>query len=154
MRINKAVVPIVSSMLFGCASPYVVPEGAAIAYVKSDIISGSSRHDSIGIFVSNEKCSRSKGDILFSILNSKSTPAGFVKIAANRTLQLRYLENAPGGDICHIPIQVKLEEGKHYSLVGGVDYKSGPIPILTGARICRFGVQDETKVAVPLEKCF
>jgi hypothetical protein len=42
-------------------------------------------------------------------------------------------------------MEVKLDEGKAYSLEGGFAYESGPIPILTGTRMCRFGLKDDVE---------
>jgi hypothetical protein len=36
-----------------------------------------------------------------------------------------------------------LEAGKSYTLLGGFDYQSGLIPILSGTRMCRFAIQDD-----------
>lgn len=68
---------------------------------------------------------------------------GYVKIAANQLLRLEHIEAASGGRTCNISLDVNLEREGNYSLIGGFGYESGPIPILTGTRICKFGVQDD-----------
>lgn len=157
MQSRTLITSLMLPILFGCASQsyrYVISEGAATANLRSVISGGSSRHDSIDIYASEGTCSATERGSLFHIKKSKSDPDGFVKVAANQPLRLQYREDISGGDTCHITIEVNLEEGKSYSLVGGLEYKSGPIPILTDTQMCRFGVQDDkTRMLVPFKKC-
>jgi len=150
-------IPTTYVTLFRCASPlpkYVAQESAAIASLKSDIDGAYSHNDSIDIYVSEGTCSKGKNASLFSVRKSKSVPEGFVKVAANRPLGLRYSEIASGGRTCNVTVEVNLKEGKSYSLVGGFDYKSGPIPTFSDTRMCRFGVQNtETRMPVPIKRC-
>lgn len=158
MQSRILITSLILPILFGCASQtnkYVVSERAATANLRSVISGADSRHQSIDIYASEGTCDiaplRGK---LFQIKKSKSDPEGFVKVAANQPLRLQYVEDASGGRTCNIVLEVNLEEGKSYSLVGGFDYESGPIPILTGTRMCRFGVQDDkTQIIVPFKKC-
>jgi predicted small lipoprotein YifL len=134
--------------LAGCASEpplaqYAGPEDAATSNLKSEIGGGGGRNESINVYVTEGRCGDAKRKKLFNIRDSKSNPAGFVKIAANQPLRLEYIETASGGRTCNISLDVDFESGKSYSLVGGFAYKSGPIPILTGTRMCQFGVQDD-----------
>lgn len=145
-------------ILFGCASQlskYVVSEGAATANLRSVISGADSRHDSIDIYASEGTCDAATGrGTLFHIKKSKSDPDGFVKVAANQPLRLQYREDISGGRACSITLEVNFEEGKSYSLVGGFEYESGPIPILTGTRMCQFGVQDDkAQMPMPFKKC-
>lgn len=129
-------------------------KGTATANLRSVISGTDSRHESIDVYASEGTCSATKRGNLFYIKKSKSNPEGFVKVAANQPLLLQYIEDASGGRSCNITLEVNLEEGESYSLVGGFAYQSGPIPILTGTRMCRFGVQDDkTLMPVPFKKC-
>jgi hypothetical protein len=137
-------VSVAAALLSGCATPkppYAPPEGAPTANLKSAISGANSRNESIGIGVVEKE--KREPSPLFSIYKSESQPAGYVKVPANEPLILHYYETASGGRICKLTIQVTLETGKNYSLVGGGTYQSGPIPVLMGTRGCEFGVVDD-----------
>jgi hypothetical protein len=145
-------IAIVTALLSGCATaPYVIPEGASFANLKNTISGTQNYRESIDIgIVDPEKKIPAR---LFYIYKSTSKPEGYVKVPANEPLQLYYDETASGGRSCKITIQVRLEEGKNYVLVGGFTYKSGPIPILMGTRGCEFGlIDEETKLPVPVRR--
>lgn len=136
------------AVLAGCASEppppqYAAPEGAVTADLKSEIWGAESHNESINVYVLEGRCGDANRKKLFAVRYSKSNPVGFVKVAANQPLRLEYIETAAGGDTCNISVDVAFERGKSYSLVGGFAYKSGPIPILTGTRMCQLGVQDD-----------
>jgi hypothetical protein len=138
----------VLAFLAGCVSQpplprYSAPDGAATANLKSEIWGANSRNESIDVFVSEGRCDDAKRKKLFNIRDSKGDPSGYVKVAANQALRIEYVEVASGGRTCNISLDVNLEGGKNYSLVGGFEYKSGPIPVLTGTRMCQLGVQDD-----------
>jgi len=135
-------------ILAGCASSppiprYAVPEGVPIADLRSEIWGATDRNESIEVYVSEGGCGETQRQRLFYIRNSKSDPVGSLRVEAGRPLTLEYVESASGGRSCHIALGANLEAGKSYSLAGGFDYKRGPIPILTGTRMCRFAVQDD-----------
>lgn len=139
------------ALLAGCADlpQYVAPEHGATANLKSEIEGGDGMNDSINLYVSEGSCADPNRKALFYIRDSQSKPAGFQKIVANQPVRLVYVETMSGGRTCAISLDVVFEAGKNYSLVGGFAYKAGPIPILTGTRMCQFGVQnDADKVLV------
>lgn len=139
-------------ILFGCTS-YVVERGAATANVRSLVPKQSSRpiyYDRIFIFAAEGKCgSDSERKVLFekSFSKSESSPDGYVKVAANRPIRLKYVDIT--GDKCAGELEVSLEEGKSYSLEGGPYYREK-----TGKWGCFFGVvDDETQQDVPETQC-
>lgn len=144
---------IIATMLHGCATPppqYVLPSGIPYANITSAIDGAYDRHDSIDIYVTDKNGTSRGSKHLFAIAKSKNFPAGYVKVPANQPLTLSYSEAASGGRYCQISIEVSLEQGKNYSLVGGFEYEKGPIPIFTGTRKCRFGVKDDmTGMLIP-----
>ena len=144
---------IVAATLCGCATPippYSLPQNVPSASLRSEIKGAYSRHDSIDIYLFDSNGTPPGDRILFSIKDSVSKPTGYVQVPANVPLRLEYFEGISGGGYCKLNIGVRLEQGKSYSLVGGFDYKKGPIPIFTDTRKCKFGVVDEeTKMLVP-----
>ena len=154
-KIAAAVIAAIPAFLAGCASEppitqYVASEGAGTANLRSAIQGADSRNESINVFVLEGSCGDAKRKKLFHVRESKSEPLGYVKVPANQPLRLEYAEDASGGRTCNIALDVNLEAGKSYSLVGGFAYKSGPIPIITGTRMCKFGVlEDAEKMPVP-----
>ena len=140
-------------LLSGCATPrppYAPAEGTPTANLKSSIRAPSSRNESIDIGVVEEN--KRMPTRLFAIDKWTSKPAGYQKVPANEPLILTYFENSSGAPICRVTIQVVLDAGKSYTLVGGETYKPNPLPLLRGIRGCEFGfVDDETQKLVPAE---
>jgi hypothetical protein len=137
----------IATVLYGCATPqppYAIPPGIPYANLKSSISGAYGRYESITISVFDKNASPPGDRKLFSIAKSVSTPAGYVKVPANQPVTLTYYESASGGRYCQLFAQVNLEPEKNYSLVGGFEYEKGPIPILTGTRKCKFGVENDT----------
>jgi hypothetical protein len=156
MTITKfTVLGLIASFLYGCATPtpqYTLPPNVSSASLKSAVQGADSRHESIDVFLVDHTAAPPGLRRLFSIHRSKSTPNGYVQVPANVPLRLTYSEAASGGRYCRIDIQVTLEQGRMYSLVGGFTYDRGPIPVLTDTRKCRFGVVDElTNTPVPYQ---
>lgn len=154
-KIAAGVIAAIPAFLAGCASQppipqYVVPDDAVTANLTSEILGADSRNESIAVYVLDGRCGDAQRKKLFYVRESKSEPAGYLKVPANQPLRLEYAEDASGGRTCNIALDVNLEAGKSYSLVGGFAYKSGLIPIITGTRMCKFGVQDDAdKSPVP-----
>lgn len=144
---------IVAATLCGCATPippYSLPQNVPSATLKSSITGAYELFESIDILLFDSNGTPSGNRMLFSVKGSVSKPTGYVQVPANVPLKLVYSEVASGGRFCKLNINVTLEQGKSYSLVGGFAYEKGPIPILTGTRKCKFGVVDEeTKLLVP-----
>lgn len=148
-NVSAVIVTAILSILAGCASSsrqiprYAAPQGAPSADLRSEIWGATDRNESIEVYVSEGRCGESNRKRLFYVRNSKSDPVGSVKVEANQPLRFEYVEAASGGRSCHIALEANLEAGKSYSLIGGFEYQSGAIPILTGTRMCRFAVQDD-----------
>lgn len=146
-------VSLAAALLSGCATPqppYAPAEGTPTANLKSNINAPSSRSESIDIGVVEEN--KRMPTRLFAIDKWISKPAGYQKVLAGEPLILTYFENSSGAPICRVTIQVVLEAGKSYTLVGGETYTPNPIPLLRGTRGCKFGVMDdETSKPVPAQ---
>lgn len=146
---SAAVLSAILSILAGCTTSYrpvpsyAAPAGGPSAEVKSAIRGASMRRESIEVYVSQGSCGGTERKRLFYIVDSKSDPVGAVKVEADQTLKFDYVEAASGGRSCNISLEATLEAGKSYTLMGGFDYKSGLIPILSGTRMCRFAIQDD-----------
>lgn len=145
MRLKLLTCLLAIHFISGCASPpppYKLAEGASHAHLQSALRGAYDRQESIDVYLEEGKCSSMSRQQLFTVRKSISRPEGGIKVLANKPLQLVYDESASGGRSCHIEMAVTLEAGKNYSLIGGFDYKEGPIPVLLGTRMCRFGVKD------------
>lgn len=143
MKSKALITVLMLPVLFGCAAipKYVVSEGTATANLKSAIVLRPG--DSLNVYASNGTCVTAKGrnELLFT----KEDSNGYKKVVANEPLRLAY---------CGIRLEVTLEEGKSYSMVGGVSYESGAIPILSGREVCRAGViDDKTRELIPAKRC-
>jgi hypothetical protein len=141
----------VTGLLAGCVTVthdttprYVLPDGAPYAMLKTAMTGISGRHESVSVEVFDGECGSLTRKKLFYISDSKSWPEGYVKVVAGKPLILKYYETAAASQSCEILMQVQLQEGKNYSLVGGPSFKDGVIPILPGKRMCQFGVKDES----------
>lgn len=154
--LKNIVLLIVVVTLCGCAAPpakYVLPEGIPFANLKSTLSSGFGMNESAAVFLVSDNSIDPKHRTLFSIKDGKSDPSDYIRVPADIPLHINYYESIAGGRYCKIDIQVKFEEGNKYYLTGGMDYKKGPIPILTGVRGCKLGVVDEaTNLSVPISK--
>jgi hypothetical protein len=137
---------ILATGLYGCATPappYALSANAPYANLKSAISGADNRNESIQIYLLDTSIAPHQRGKLFSIAKSVSTPAGYVKVAANEPLVIFYEEAASGGRTCQLSLKATLEQGKDYSLVGGFVYESGPIPILTGTRKCQLSIKND-----------
>jgi len=153
-KISSALVPaIILAILAGCSHTpsyprYAAPEGVSTADLKNAISGATGRNESITVYVDEGNCANTQRKQLFQMRSGASDPVGTVKVAADQPLQLHYFEQASGNRTCNISLDVKLEAGKSYSLVGGFAYKSGLIPFLPGTRMCRFAVQDDADKSI------
>ena len=146
---NKLVLfSVLAASLGGCAAPvasYVIPNDIPSANIKSNIRGAGNLTESIDIYLFDKNGDPPGQRHLFAIKKSKSQPEGYVKVPANTPLNFSYYESVSGGRECKLFKKATLDQDKNYILVGGFDYESGPIPILTGTRKCKFGVVEETK---------
>lgn len=135
-----------AGVLAGCATPipYQLPQGVPVALIKSDISGAYGMNDSLDINVLEGQC---RGAItrkrLFAIHNSVSKPAGYVQVPANQPIRLQYSEGLAGGRWCSVTVETVLEEGKTYSLKGGLSYTTGILPIFVRPDKCSFGIEDD-----------
>ena len=135
----------IANLLSGCVTPpprYALSQDQPYANLKSGISQSMSRHESIGIYVFEGVCGAGEKKSLFEISMSRTTPNDYVKVAAGKPLRLQYHENASGGRFCQVAIEVTLEPGKSYSVVGGTHFEKGLIPFLP-SRMCQFGVVND-----------
>ena len=151
MNKNLGLTFLVASVLLGCAAPSaqpILPDGVPFARLKSTLRSGSSRRESLRVFIADGECGVKGNSMLFSVKGTDSKPEGFVKVPSGKPLRIDYDEEASGGRNCKISLYVTLENDKDYALVGGADSKPGLIPILTDTRICSFGIRNEITSAL------
>ena len=142
-------------MIVGCATPMqnyaLQSESQPYAEVRSNIDGAYGRNELIQVFVMGEGgCGMFNFDHitnqkrLFAIKKSNSEPQGYLRVAVDKPLRLRYYEETSGGGACEIMLEAKFESGQKYSIIGGFEYKDGVIPILTGTRSCSFAVMNES----------
>lgn len=151
MKYEFLSVCVIILLLAGCSTPVqkytLANESQPYAELQSQVHGAES---SIQIYVMGEGgCGFFNFDhiknqrVLFSIENSTVEPQGYIRVAVDKPLRLRYMENIPGGRECEFMIETKLEAGKKYTLYGGFQYKDGFIPILLGSRSCNLGVRSD-----------
>ncbi|MEA9555494.1 hypothetical protein VC273_06025 [Xanthomonas nasturtii] len=71
------------------------------------------------------------------------------RVTALKPLRFYYREYASLGRKCEIVFDTVLLPEHTYELRGGYEYDEGPIPILTGTRMCRFILVDTTTKQSP-----
>lgn len=146
MKPSILYVPCVLLNLSGCVTPppqYHHPDNTPYATIQSSINGAYDIFESIDIYMTRNDVPQRKY-LLFSIHKSLSKPSGYIRVPANQKITFEYDEVASGGRTCNIPYVATLKEGHQYSLVGGFAYKNGLIPIISGYRLCQFGITEDT----------
>jgi hypothetical protein len=143
-------------VLAGCATTPMTmavdpPPEAPAATIVNELVRAHGRNESIAVYLAGgEDCKtvppgKNPGyRTLYWMTDNTDGAEKTKKVSALQPMRFYYREYASGGRKCEIVADTVLLPGRTYRLKGGFAYKDGPIPILTGTRLCQLELVDST----------
>jgi len=125
--------------ILGCAAPrppFVMPAGVPSATISTNINAPDGRHDSASVYIELlQNCGNQSlpYHVLYGNLRGYDKKYPEKLVPANRPIRIQYVQDH-GSESCFVSVDVTLQEGKNYHLVGGYE-----INFLHPNR-CRLGV--------------